>query len=117
MLKYPLELKTSVPPVFLLYSHITTILTILLTLYKYTHTHTSQTIYIYMCVCVVCVCVCMCVFFIAILWYKDIPRLGVKSELQLQAYSTTTAMPSCICNLHHSLWQHQVLNPLSKARD
>ena len=22
-----------------------------------------------------------------------------------------------ICDLHHSLWQHEILNPLSKARD
>ena len=25
--------------------------------------------------------------------------------------------PSRICNLHHRSWQHQILNPLSKARD
>ena len=24
---------------------------------------------------------------------------------------------SCICSIHHSLWQCQILNPLSKARD
>ena len=24
---------------------------------------------------------------------------------------------SCICDLHHSLWQSQILNPLCKARD
>ena len=24
---------------------------------------------------------------------------------------------SCACNLHHSLWQHQTLNPLYEARD
>ena len=47
----------------------------------------------------------------------EIPKLGVKSELQLPAY--TTAMPdlSRICYLHHSLWQHGILHPLSKARD
>ena len=30
-----------------------------------------------------------------------------------------TAMPdlSCICELHHSSQQHQILNPLSRARD
>ena len=36
----------------------------------------------------------------------EVPRLGVKSELQLQAYSTATATPNPshhICNLHHSL--------------
>ena len=25
--------------------------------------------------------------------------------------------PSLVCDLHHSSWQHQILNPLSKARD
>ena len=46
-------------------------------------------------------------------------QLGVKSELQLPAYATATAMPgpSHICDLHHSSWQHQNLNPLRKARD
>ena len=49
----------------------------------------------------------------------EVPRLGVKSELQLLAYGTATAMLdlSCICDLHHNLWQPQILNPLSKARD
>ena len=48
-------------------------------------------------------------------------KLGVKSELQLLAYTTAIATatldPSYICDLHHSLWQHQILNPLSHARD
>ena len=44
---------------------------------------------------------------------------GVKSELQLPAYTTATATPdpSLICHLHHSSWQRQILNPLSEARD
>ena len=25
--------------------------------------------------------------------------------------------PSSICDLHHSLWQHWILNPLREARD
>ena len=35
------------------------------------------------------------------------------------AYTTATATrhPSRVCNLHHSSWQHHILNPLSKARD
>ena len=49
----------------------------------------------------------------------EVPRLGIKSELQLLAYTTATAMqdPSCICDLHHSSWQCHILNPLSKPRD
>ena len=49
----------------------------------------------------------------------QVPRLGVESELQLQAYATAIATrdSSHVCNLRHSSWQHQFLNPLSKARD
>ena len=49
----------------------------------------------------------------------EIPRLGVKSELQLPAYTTDTAMQdsSHTCDLYHSSWQYWVLNPLSEARD
>ena len=40
-------------------------------------------------------------------------------ELQLLAYTTATATsdPSLICDLYHSSWQCQILNPLSEARD
>ena len=53
------------------------------------------------------------------LWHVEVPRLGVKSELQLPAYATATATPdqSCICDLHHSSRQRWILKPLSKARD
>ena len=36
--------------------------------------------------------------------HMSVPRLGVQLELQLPAYTTTTAMwdPSLVCNLHHS---------------
>jgi len=49
----------------------------------------------------------------------EVPRLGVESELQLPAYTTAMATqgPSRICDLHHSSWQCQILNPLSEARD
>ena len=49
----------------------------------------------------------------------EVPRLGVELESQLPAYATATATQdlSFICNLHHSPWQCQILNPLSKARD
>ena len=38
------------------------------------------------------------------LQHRQVPRLGVESELQLPAYTTATAMPdlSCICDLHHN---------------
>ena len=32
-------------------------------------------------------------------------------------HSHSNANPSCVCNLHHSSRQHQILNPLSEARD
>ena len=43
----------------------------------------------------------------------------VESELQLLAYTTATVMlyPSRMCDLHHSSQHHQILNPLSEARD
>ena len=49
----------------------------------------------------------------------EVPRLGVKLELQHLAYTTATATPdpSYICNLYCSLRQHQILNPLIEARD
>ena len=51
--------------------------------------------------------------------HLEVPRLVVKSELQLLAYITATAMrnPNHVCNLHHSSWQCWLLNPLSEARD
>ena len=53
------------------------------------------------------------------LWYMEVPRLGVKSELQLPAYITATAMQdlSGVCDLFHSSWQCQILNLLNEARD
>ena len=53
------------------------------------------------------------------LWRMETPRLGVESELQLQAYTTVTAKGdlSRVCGLHHSSWQHRILNPLSETRD
>ena len=49
----------------------------------------------------------------------EVPKLGVESELQLSAYTTATATgnPSHVCNLHHSSWQHWILNPPREARD
>ena len=51
--------------------------------------------------------------------HMDVSRLEVQSELQMPAYTTATAMwdLSCICDLHHSSWQHRILNPLREARD
>ena len=51
--------------------------------------------------------------------HMEVPRLGVELELQLLAYATATGTPdpSCVCNLHHSSRQRQILNPLSKAGD
>ena len=49
----------------------------------------------------------------------EVLRLGVESELELPAYAavTATTSPSCICDLHHSSWQCQIVNSLSEARD
>ena len=49
----------------------------------------------------------------------EVPRIGVESELQLPAYTTATSTPdpSRIFDVHHNSHQHQVINPLSNARD
>ena len=53
------------------------------------------------------------------MWHMEVPRRGVESELQLSACVTARAMQdaSHICDLHHSLQQHWILNPLREARD
>ena len=70
-----------------------------------------------------------CVFWVFVLFcfvflglhqqHTEVLRLGVKSELQQQAYTTATATRdlSGVCNLHHSSWQHRILNPLIEARE
>ena len=47
----------------------------------------------------------------------EVPGLGVKSELQVLAYTTATATldPSRVCDLHYSLWQHRILHLLIEA--
>ena len=51
--------------------------------------------------------------------HMEVLGLGVELELQLHIYTIATAMPDPrhICNLHLSLQQWWILNPLSKARD
>ena len=64
-------------------------------------------------------------FYFILFWFlwlyvhTEVPRPGVNSDMQLQAYATARATLdlSCICNLHHKLWQCQILNPLSEVRD
>ena len=52
------------------------------------------------------------------LWHMEVSRLGVKSELQMPAYTTATKMLdlSHVCNLQHSSQQFQILKPLSEAK-
>ena len=49
----------------------------------------------------------------------EVPRLGVKSELQLPAYTTATATQglSHVCNLYYSSQGCQIPDPLSEVRD
>ena len=48
----------------------------------------------------------------------EVPRPGVKSELQLLAHTTATAMQdlSCVCDLHHSSRPHWIPDPLNEAK-
>ena len=60
------------------------------------------------------------VFFLGThLWHMEALGLWAESELQLPAFTTVTVIqdPSRICNLSHGLWQCQILNPLSKAKN
>ena len=47
----------------------------------------------------------------------EVSRQGVESYMQL-AYATATGTLNLnhICDLCHSLWQHQIFNPLIEAR-
>ena len=49
----------------------------------------------------------------------EVPRLGVKMDLQLPAYTTATARqdPSHICDLCQNLWQYQILDAMIEDRD
>ena len=47
----------------------------------------------------------------------EVPSLGVESELQLPAYATVAPDLSHIFDLHRSLQQHWIHNPLSEAKD
>ena len=51
----------------------------------------------------------------------EVPRLGVKLELQLLAYAMATAIVmrdlSHICDLYCNLWQCRILNLLNKSRN
>ena len=62
---------------------------------------------------------CLLVCFGPYPWHIEVPRLGVKLELQLPAYTTATAAPdlSLVCDLHRSSQQRRILNPLREARD
>ena len=68
---------------------------------------------------VVVVVVCVLCFLGPHPQHMEVPRLGVKLELQLLAYTTATAKPdlSHVCNLNHTSQQCWILNPLREARD
>ena len=52
-------------------------------------------------------------------WHMEVPRLGVKLELQLLVYVTATATWNLthVCDLHHGSWQRWIPDPLSESRD
>ena len=53
--------------------------------------------------------------------HMEVPRLGVRSELQLLGYTTAIATAtldlSLVCDLHQSSWHCRLLNPMIEARD
>ena len=56
---------------------------------------------------------CVCAILGLHPWHIEVPRLGVKLELRLPAYTTAIAMqdPSCICNLTTQQGQGSNLHP------
>ena len=50
--------------------------------------------------------------------HMEVPRPEFKSVLHPSANTASTEMPelSHICDLHHSSWQRQILNPLREAK-
>ena len=78
-------------------------------IHTFVYTHTPLFIFIYLSI----------FLFMAHLRHMEIPRLGVKSEMQLPAYTiaTVTLDPSHFFDLHGSSWQCRILNPLREARD
>ena len=87
------------------------------------HEHVNQSnIFPWLSVKVLFFCLFVCLFLSFLgphLQHIEVSRLGVKSELQLLAYTTATAMEdvSRVCDLHHSSQQCRILNSLSVARD
>ena len=61
----------------------------------------------------------MLLLLLLFLLFREVPRLGLDLELQLQAHTTATEMqdPSPVCDLHHSSQRRQILNLLSEDRD
>ena len=53
------------------------------------------------------------------LWHMEVPKARGQTGTAVRAYTTATATPdtSHICNLHCSLRQRWILNPLTQARD
>ena len=76
-------------------------------------------------VVVVIVGAAVVIFVCLIFLFRDAPTAYGSSQTRgliratAAGLPTATAMPdaSHICNLHHSSWQRQILNPQSKARD
>ena len=77
-----------------------------------------------LCLSLLCVCLtslCLSFYFLPFfltlhLQHMEVPRLGVESELQLSSYAIDMALPNQISDLHCSLQQCRILNPLSEAR-
>ena len=49
-------------------------------------------------------------------WHMEVPKLGVESELQMQAYTTATRSKQHLWPMLQ-LWQHWILNLLRKTRN
>ena len=65
----------------------------------------------------VAVNICVSFIYFFFLGHMEVPRLGVRLDLQLLAYTTAKATwdPSHVCDLHHSSQQRWILDPLRSA--
>ena len=64
------------------------------------------------------VCLFIYLFIVFLGLHMEVPRRGVKLELQLLVYTTATAMPdlSHVCNLHHSSLQTPDPYPIAQGQ-
>ena len=65
----------------------------------------------------ICFCCCCFCFWGPFSWHMEVPRPEANQSCSFWPTTQIQPDPSRVFNLHHSSWQRQILNPLSKVRD